>query len=124
MNAEVLKLIDQTLTESGINYEFMEWNSNIVYPYFTGEYSEQEPTTEDGMIETTFILNGFTRKTWSGLEQAKDTIIGLFSDLYAILDSDQGVAISYAGSLVIPTEDSELKRIQINLKIKEWRVNN
>lgn len=124
MTIEVLKFISDQLTAAGINYEFGEWNSDIIYPYFTGEYQETSPTTEDGLQETTFILNGFSRTTWAELEAAKSIIENLFTYNTSILDNGSGVDVSYSGSLVIPTGDAELKRIQINLTIKEWRVIN
>lgn len=124
MTQEVLTYIYERLTEAGINYEFGEWNSPIVYPYFTGEYQEMPPVTEDGLQEAEFVLNGFSRGSWYALEQAKAIIEKIFSYCAAILPNGSGVNISYSGSLVIPPEDAELKRIQINLTIKEWRLIN
>ena len=49
MTQESLAYINTALTNAGINYEFMEWTSELVYPYFVGEYSEPEPMNEDGM---------------------------------------------------------------------------
>lgn len=123
MTADVLKLISDRLAAAGINYEFGEWNSDIVYPYFVGEYSEPEPITEDGLQEADFTLNGFSRSSWLVLETAKQTIEQTFSNCTLILDNGSGVDVSYGGSLIIPTGDAELKRIQISLKIKEWKVN-
>ena len=122
MSEAVLAYINKTLTDAGINYEFGEWNSDIVYPYFVGEYSESPPSEEDGSIEATFMLNGFTIGKWLDLENAKNKIEKLFTFNTSILDNGSGVDISYAGGLIIPTGDATLKRIQINLSIKEWRV--
>lgn len=122
MTTAVLKRINDQLTEAGINYQFGEWVGDMVYPYFTGEYTESPPASEDGLQETDFILNGFSRGSWSDLEAAKATIEKLFAFNMAILDNGSGVDITYSGSLVIPTGDAELKRIQINLKIQEWRI--
>lgn len=122
MTQAVLKLISDTLSTAGINYEFGEWSSDIVYPYFVGEYTESEPYTEDGLYEIDFILNGFSRDTWITLETAKQTIENSFSNCTQILSNGSGVDVSYAGSFIVPTGDAELKRIQINLKIKEWKV--
>lgn len=123
MTEEALKIINDKLTDANINYEFGAWTSGVVYPYFVGEYQETESLTEDGYQETVFILNGFTKGTWLDLEQAKATIENLFSSFTTIAESDSGVVILYSNSLIIPTGDAELKRIQINLTIKEWRVN-
>lgn len=122
MTKTLLKFISDKLESVKINYEYGEWNSGIVYPYFVGEYTDLEPYTEDGLQESDFTLNGFTRGGWIDLETAKETIERLFSDCTTILDNGSGINISYAGCLIVPTGDAELKRIQITLKIKEWKV--
>lgn len=123
MTIESLKFISDALTGAGINYEFWEWSSDVVYPYFVGEYSENEPVNEDGMQESEFILNGFTRGAWLDLETAKAKIEKLFSNNTSILPNGNGLAIFYIGSFVLPTGDEELKKIEIHLRIKEWKVN-
>ena len=122
MSIEALKYINQTLDENSINYEFMQWNKDIVYPYFTGEYQEVESLNEDGLQAATFILNGFSKGSWLELEQAKEKIEKIFNKT-VILPNGNGLAVFYLNSLVIPTGDANLKRIQINLEIKEWMVN-
>ena len=123
MSIEALKFINNKLVENGINYEFMQWTNDLVYPYFVGEYQEAESLNEDGFQETTFILNGFSKGSWLNLEQAKEKIEKIFSNTTAILPNGNGIAVFYSNSLVIPTGDAELKRIQINLAINEWKVN-
>lgn len=122
MTTEVLKHIDEALTAAGINYQFGEWTSDVVYPYFTGEYQESPPDTEDGHQETTFILNGFSRGKWIDLETAKAKIEKIFTNNTSILDNGSGMDVSYSGALIVPTGDAELKRMQINLTIQEWRL--
>lgn len=122
MTIESLKYINEKLDGININYEFLQWTKDIIYPYFVGEYTETESLEEDGLQESTFILNGFTRGSWLELEQAKEKIEKIFNQT-VILPNGNGLAVFYSGSLVIPTGDAELKRIQINLAIKEWKVN-
>ena len=124
MSIAALKFVSDTLDSLGINYQFGEWSTNPVPdPYFVGEYTEPESMTkeEDGYQETSFILTG-TGTNWLTLEQAKATIESNISKT-AILPNGNGIAVFYGGSLIIPTGDAELKRIQINLTIKEWSVN-
>ena len=123
MTKEAIGYINSQLEAAGINYEFGVWNSDIVYPYFVGEYNESDAALEDGLHEADFFLNGFTRGSWLDLENAKKIIENVFSGNTTILSNGSGIDISYAGSLVVPTGDAELKRLQINLKIKEWQVN-
>lgn len=122
MTSAVLSLIDKKLNEIGINYEFGVWTSEVVYPYFVGSYTESPSTTEDGMQETAFLLDGFTTGTWFDLEKAKSKIENCFSNFTAILENQSGVAVYYENALNVPTGDANLKRIQINLTIKEWSV--
>jgi hypothetical protein len=128
MSKEVLQIIGKAMKSLGLQYGFGEYGGDaegqIVYPYFVGEYMETESTTEDGLQETTFILTGFSRDSWEALEEAKEKIEKHFSlsGRVGITSSGSAVAIFYAHSLIVPTSDAELKSIQINLSIKEWKV--
>lgn len=127
MTKEVLTIIKNAMVELGLEYGFCEYSGNpVVYPYFVGEYTETEPFTEDGLQESAFLLTGFSRGSWLALEDAKERIKDYFdpvSGKTVITESGSGVAVFYANGLPVPTADAELKRIQINLTIKEWRVN-
>ncbi len=122
MTIESLKFINEQL--KSINYKFGQWTSYPVpYPYWVGEYNEIDSVNEDGMQETTFILTGTTRGSYIELEQDKEKIEKLFKDKTAILPNGNGIAVFYMNALNIPVDDMELKRMQINLQIKEWKVN-
>ncbi len=126
MTTDVLKVIDDAMTQLKLRYEFERYISKIEYPYFTGEYQESPPASENGMQEGTFVLNGFTRGSPMALEEAKEQIEDLFdrtSGYTVTMDSGNVVAVFYSESFVIPEDDEELKRIQINLTIFEWKVN-
>ena len=124
MSIAALKFVSDTLDSLNIDYQFGEWTTNPVPdPYFVGEYTESESMTreEDGYQEISFILTG-TGTKWLTLEQAKAKIESNISKT-AILSNGNGIAVFYGGSLIIPTGDERLKRLQINLTIKEWSVN-
>lgn len=128
MQKETLKFISDTLASAGIPYEYEEYNSSIeaLNRYWVGEYSETGPLTEDGLEESTFILTGYAKEDMLILENDKQTIKQLFpiiSGNRAILDNGSGVAIFYTNSFPIPTGDDFIKKLQINLTIKEWMVN-
>ena len=126
MSKNLLKVVSDGMTELGLEYEFGEYTKKrIVYPYFVGEYTETEPMTEDGLQETTFMLSGFSRGTWLTLENAKAKIENYFNKVYgktAMVDDGSAVAVFYGNALIVPTGDEELKKIQINLQCKEWKV--
>ena len=124
MTVNGLKFIADKLNAAGIPYCFEEWTKDIQYPYFVGSYTESEPHNEDGESNSTFLLTGTTRDSWLSLEQLKAEIKNIFPEdgLTAILEDKTGIAVFYTSSMPVPTGVDELKRIQINLKVKEWRV--
>ena len=122
MTTESLKFVADQLDLIGINYEFGQWSSDPIPDYyFVGEYTESEPMNEDGLQESTVLLTGFASE-WIVLERAKEKIERNISKT-AILPNGNGIAVFYSGALIVPTNDANLKRIQINLTIKEWSVN-
>ena len=123
---EVLEFINNALDDAGIPYEFMEYTSSIdsISAYWVGEYNEVESFNEDGQQETQFILTG-TGKEWDELEAQKNKIKKLFPGIQgrrAILGDGSGIAVFYGNAFPIATVDGFLKRIQINLTVKEWRT--
>lgn len=124
MSIALLNFINEKMEELNINYEFGQWSIDPVPdPYFVGEYAESDTLEreESGLQDGTFIITG-TSRSWLLLEQEKEKIEKNISQT-AILPSGNGIAIFYAGALIIPTGDAELKRIQININTKEWSVN-
>lgn len=117
----ILKYINEKLTDLKINYAFKKWNKEIVYPYFVGDIKENEPTEEDQFHEYDFTIRGFLRNgTYDELLTVQDQIENLFSYHTTTLDNGSGVVISYTGMQLL--DEEELKRIEIYLKIEEWRV--
>lgn len=127
MSIEALDIIRKALVdELKLHYEFGTWSKKGIYPYWVGEYQDIPPMNEDGMQETTFILTGFTRGKWLELVKAKEAIEKHFNKIHGktvIAESGSAVAVFYSDSFNIPTGDAELKKIQINLDVKEWKVN-
>ena len=129
MSKQVLKIVSEGMDSLGIEYGFGEYSGNeqgkIIYPYFVGEYTEREAMTEDGLQESTVLLTGFHRGTWEELEDKREEIENYFNQVSGktvITDNGSAVAVFYAGSIPVETGDAEVKRIQVNLKIKEWKV--
>lgn len=121
MTADTLELIDEAMKKLGIPYAFMQWNKPPPEIYFVGEYQETETLTkeENGSQETVFILTGFTRKSWDLLIEAKEKIESGMP--WTENNGKQAVVVFYGSSMAVPTEAADLKRIQINLIIKEWK---
>lgn len=126
---KALSVIKSAMKELGLNYSYMEEpmdddeTSEPVYPYFVGEYMEAESISEDGVQEATFILNGYARESWSELEKSKDKIKSYFPQIgKTVIVDGSTVAVFYSHSIPVRTVDAEIKKIQINLDIKEWSV--
>lgn len=126
MSEESLSYIAEAMDALGIPYDFVMWNGDgPPDPYFIGEYTEEEPQAEDGLQDSTFIITGTTRGSWLSLEQAKTKIRQEFpktTGKTVILPSGAGLAVFYSDSFPVPSDEGDYKRIQINLKVKEWSV--
>lgn len=121
----MLSTMKNELLNLGINYQFGEWEGDIVYPYFVGEYIESESFTEDNFEDIEFILTGFARgqNAYLQLENIKNKIKKRFFNGVTVLKNNKAVTIFYGNSISgIPTGELELKKIQINLKIKQCEV--
>lgn len=118
-----LKLIKDQLGKISVPYELGEWTSDVVYPYFVGEYTEIPGVNEDGAEETDFILTGFHRGKQIDLEKAKAKIKKRFPAIEGLrADTDSGsIAVFFDGAFPVPTGEAGLKKIEIHLKIKEWK---
>lgn len=118
-----LKFISDQLGVLAVPYEFGEWTSEVKYPYFVGEISETPTQTEDGYEESTMLLTGFTRGNYIDLERIKNKIKKHFSPISGQgAKTDSGsITVFFNGCFYVPTGEAELKRIQINLLIKEWK---
>lgn len=128
MSGGALKIISEAMTALELKYSFMEYTADageaLPATYFVGEYQELETENESGEEDSIFILNGFSRKDRVYLEQAKEKIKKYFPAGTGRTErTENGVAaVFYENSFPVPLEDEELKRMQINLKVKEWRI--
>ena len=118
-----LKFINEQMDILAVPYEFGEWTSEIKYPYSVGEITEEPVTTEDGLEESTMILTCFHKGKLIDLEMVKEKIKRHFNPIYGLCTfTDSGsIAVFFDGSFYIPTGEADLKKLQINLKIKEWK---
>lgn len=120
---DALKFISEQMGAIAVPYEFGEWTKEIKYPYFVGEIVEDEPQDEDGGEDSTVILDGWHRGKYIALEEVKAKIKRHFDPIHGLRGQTESgaIAVFYAGAMYVPTGEAELKRIQITLKIKEWK---
>ena len=119
-----LKFISKQMDLIGVPYEFGQWSSAVTYPYFVGEQVSPEAfPAEDGSEESEILLTGFHRGKLIDLETVKNKIKRHFSPWTGLISkTDSGsIAVFFDGSFYIPTGEADLKKIQMNLKIKEWK---
>lgn len=125
MTEKGLNVISESMKSLGLNYAFMEWKGDPEYPYWIGEFQEIEPSNESGEQDSSFILTGFTRGMWQDLISEREKIKECFNMVTGktvIADDGSAVAVFYASSTPVRTGDAELKKLQINLDVKEWSV--
>lgn len=126
MTRNALKIISEAMKHLGLEYGFARYQKYpVVYPYWVGEYQEMGAMYENGFQATSFMLTGFHRGEWLDLEVQKENIANYFNKVSGrtvMAEDGSAVAVFYNNSLVIPTMDAELKKIQINLDIHEWSV--
>lgn len=120
---EKLKFINEQMAKIGIPYEFGEWSSDIKYPYYVGEITEDPITTEDGLEESTMLVTAFHRGKRIDLEKDKKKIKEHFDPIYGLRgETEKGaIIVFYDGAFYIPSGEASLLKMQINLKIKEWK---
>lgn len=120
---EKLKFINEQMEQIGIPYQFGEWSSAIKYPYYVGEVTDDPITTEDGLEESTFIVTGFHRGKRIDLEKDKQKIKEHFDPICGLVgETEKGaIIVYYEGAFYVPTGEASLLKLQINLKIKEWK---
>lgn len=118
-----LEFLNNALSTLGIPYEFMEWTSDLSDPYFVGQYSEIPNPNEDGKEEADFLIIGATQNKFLELESVKEKIKNYFTNegLTTILPNGCGIAVMYESAYPIPSIDEGIHRIQITLKVKEWK---
>lgn len=126
MTRNALKIIKKAMDTLDLEYGFLRYNKNpIVYPFWVGSYQETPPVSESGHNTSLFSLTGNHRGTWDDLEAQKEVIENYFNKVSGktvMADDGSAVAVFYSNTLIIPSVDAEVKRIQINLDIHEWSV--
>ncbi len=118
-----LKFVNEQMDSIAVPYEFGEWTSPVSYPYSVGEITEDPITTEDGAEQSTLLLTLFHRGKVIDLLSIKEKIKKHFHPIYGLRGETEGgaIAVFYDGFLPVPSGEADLKKIQINLQIKEWK---
>lgn len=120
-----LEYLTNQFADIGLPYHFLERPVNGENLYFVGEITENPTETEDGAEESTMLLTGYFRGQGGAavLSEYKNRIKQHFPANFGHRGrtGEGAICIFYDGSFFLPSVESELKRIQINIKIKEWK---
>lgn len=121
---EKLKFINNQMGMIDISYEYGQWSSEIRYPYWVGEITEEPTNAEDGQGVSTMLLTGFHRGKMIDLLSDMEKIKRRFNPIHGFRGktaSGGSIAVFFDGFFTIPTGEADLKKVQINLKIFEWK---
>lgn len=105
-------------------YAFNEWkDDDFPETYWIGELQEVPTILENGYEESIFILTGTTRGNWLDIMQTKNSLKEHFSPIYGLRGNTESgsIVIFYESSISVPTGEADLKRLQINFRIKEYK---
>ncbi|MDL2224678.1 hypothetical protein LJC20_00495 [Eubacteriales bacterium OttesenSCG-928-M02] len=120
MESSVLKIINTEMGNMGLNYEYDEFTKELVYPYFVGEFSENEYSYEDGSTRGEVILICFHRGTRAEMLAAKELIKDKFRD-YRLTTDKGAIHIGYSREMFLRTGEADLKRMEIYLDVSYWK---
>lgn len=117
-----LGALDKLLTDNGINYTLDLANDVVNFPFWEGDYQEIDSSYEQGYHEYVFTLTGTNKGTYSRLIKDLDIIRKITMNHTEMLESGHGIAFYYEHMQMIPSQDEQIKRMEITLTIKEWSV--
>ncbi len=123
MTVNTLRFIADSFKNADIPYCYRCWTKPLTFPYFVGEYHDFEPFSESGESESVMIIDGFTDSDYLSLENIKEQIRDIFPPMgkTQVYEDGSGAAVMFVSAKNIPCGSDGIKRIQITLKIKEWR---
>lgn len=118
-----LKFINEQMDLLAIRYELGVYKSPVVHPYWVGEFTEEPILSEDGAEESTLILTGWHRGKRIDLEKDKAKIKKHFHPIFGLRGStDSGsIAVFFDSAFPVPSDEADLHKEEIHLKIKEWK---
>ncbi len=119
-----LNFIKEQMRAIAAPYMYGRWTADVVYPYYVGELTEDAPRTEDGATDSTMLITGFHRGDPIALETDRQKIKKHFCPIYGCRGNTKdggAIAVFYERAFIVPSGDADLHKIQIYLKIKQWK---
>ena len=119
----ILEVLNREMDNLNINYSFMRYVCDIPkYPYFVGDYIENDFSPEDQLTSGEINIEGWSRNNVSELIAVKEILKRKF-DEYSTVENGYAVMINYDNGMVIDRGEADLFKIIIKLSFKEWKSN-
>lgn len=125
MTKELMAAVKERLETAEIPYQYETYQTAGKLPpvYCVGHCSGSPITEESGMMSGTFLLT-LVGTSWDALVTARERICRAFPIVsgYSTSGDNYAVLLYYDSATAIPCDDARMKKIQINLKYREWSV--
>lgn len=130
MISEFLEIISREMKKIEVPYALHRWTGIVPNLYAIGEFMELPQTTEDFACEYTMMITITARERvpFATLDIYRDKIEQVFDPIEGLREktydnpSVNSVAIFYENAFLIETGEANLMRMQINLRIKQWKT--
>lgn len=125
MTKELMAAVKERLETAEIPYQYETYQTAGKLPpvYCVGHCSSSPVTEESGVMSGTFLLT-LVGTSWDALVNAREKICRAFPRVsgYSTSGDNYAVVLFFNSAVAVPCDDARLKKIQINLKYIEWRV--
>ena len=117
----ILEVLKREMDNLNINYSFMRYVCDVPqYPYFVGDYTENDFSPEDQLTSGEINIEGWSRNNVSELIAVKEILKRHF-DEYSTVENGYAVMINYDNGMVIDSGEADLYKVSIKLSFKEWK---
>lgn len=125
MTRELLTAVKDRLDIAEIPYQYETYQTAGKLPpvYCVGHCSSSPVTEESGMLSGTFLLT-LVGTSWEALVTARERICRAFPRVsgYTVSGDNYEAVLFFSSAVAVPCDDARMKKIQINLKYREWSV--
>lgn len=117
----ILEVLNREMDKLNINYSFMRYVCDVPrYPYFVGDYTENEFSPEDQLTSGDINIEGWSRNSLSELLEILETLKTHFNE-YSTVENGYAVMINYENGEAIDSGEADLYKVIIRLSFKEWK---
>lgn len=116
----VIEQLNSLMKSLNIEYYYLLNNApQVIYPYVTGEFTQNNYSFEDNSNKGDFLLELWNRGSYTPLIELENTIKNNFRNL-RVSKGNKTMMISYNQSIPVETNEANLFKIEIHLDISYW----